>query len=220
MNTTSKHHQNSVPFPTFRSKHAGFILAGSVTATFVSTAILWSMYQLIKAVDVEIEPRDRGHPVEFVRLERAEEVQKKDLVRPKHTPPALAPPLIQNDWKFDSSMVQTAAFVPLEAPPLDAGDDTISLQSDADNLPLSLIAPIYPERARVKGIEGHCEVTFTITKTGSVTDARVDPQNCSSRLFHKSSIKAASKFKYTPRYVDGVAVRTPNVSKRITYTLE
>jgi protein TonB len=39
-------------------------------------------------------------------------------------------------------------------------------------------------------------------------------------VFEKASIKAATKFKYKPRVVDGEAIEVAGVQNKFTYTLE
>lgn len=92
--------------------------------------------------------------------------------------------------------------------------------SDGEYLPIVKVAPVYPTRAAARGLQGHCTVEYTVTTSGAIRDPFVVEEDCTSSLFHKASIKAASKFKYKPRVIDGVAMEVPGVRNRFTYKLE
>ena len=91
--------------------------------------------------------------------------------------------------------------------------------SDGEYLPIVKIAPIYPHRAQVKGIEGNCVVMYTVTTNGSVRDVSVVEHMCDDRIFWSASINAAKKFKYKPRIIDGEAVEVHRVTNRFIYDL-
>jgi len=67
--------------------------------------------------------------------------------------------------------------------------------------------PSYPRRARLRGIEGACTVSFDVTDQGKVINIAAIPETCSPRgVFDEASEEAMSNFVYRPRYVDGVPV--------------
>ena len=43
---------------------------------------------------------------------------------------------------------------------------------------------------------------------------------CTSSLFANASLKAASKFKYKPRVINGTPIDVPGVQHKITFELE
>jgi protein TonB len=91
--------------------------------------------------------------------------------------------------------------------------------SDGEYLPIVKVAPIYPRRAQTRGVVGYCTVEYTVTRTGAIRDPQaIDCQP--SGYFERASIKAASKFKYKPRVVDGEAIDVGGVQNRFTYELE
>lgn len=103
---------------------------------------------------------------------------------------------------------------------LDIGGAQISA-TDGDYLPLVAIAPQYPTRAAQRGIQGWCLVSFTVDGQGNViedTIAVVDAEPAS--IFDRSSIRAASRFKFQPRVVDGQGVEVPGVQYLFRYQLE
>ena len=93
--------------------------------------------------------------------------------------------------------------------------------TDGDYLPLVAIAPQYPTRAAQRGIEGWCLVSFTVDGMGNVVEdtiAVVDAEPAS--IFDRSSIRAATRFKFQPRVVDGQGVEVPGVQYLFRYQLE
>jgi protein TonB len=58
-----------------------------------------------------------------------------------------------------------------------------------------------------------------VTTSGAIRDpVAVDCQP--SGVFEKASLKAAAKFKYKPRVVDGEAIEVAGVQNKFTYELE
>lgn len=67
------------------------------------------------------------------------------------------------------------------------------------------VRPTYPAQAMRRRIEGKVELEFVITADGEVTDVRVlhaEPEN----VFEREAIRAAQRWRFQPRRVDGVAV--------------
>ena len=91
---------------------------------------------------------------------------------------------------------------------------------EGDYLPIVKVAPIYPQRALLRGIEGHCIVQFTVTRQGTTRDPFVIEDECTDTLFRVPSVQAALKFKYKPRVIDGEAVEVPGVRNKFTYVIE
>lgn len=101
---------------------------------------------------------------------------------------------------------------------LDIGAAGLSA-TDGEMLPLVNIQPQYPTRAAQRGIEGWCQVAFTVTETGGVRDVRVvdaEPRG----MFDSASIRAAERFRFQPRVVNGEAVEVPNVQYVFRFELE
>ena len=91
--------------------------------------------------------------------------------------------------------------------------------ADGEYLPIVKVAPMYPRRANSRGIEGYCTIEYTVTKTGSI--ANPVPVDCQPKgFFESTSVKAAMKFKYKPRVIDGEAIDVLGVRNRFTFELE
>jgi len=90
-----------------------------------------------------------------------------------------------------------------------------------DYLPLVAIAPQYPTRAAQRGIQGWCLVSFTVDGLGNVAEETIvvvdaEPAN----IFDRSSQRAAARFKFQPRVVDGKGVEVAGVQYLFRYELE
>ena len=72
-------------------------------------------------------------------------------------------------------------------------------------IPIVIIQPTYPREAALSGTEGWVRVEFTITESGTVTDARVIDAE-PPQLFNREAIRAIRQWRFKPRVVDGAAV--------------
>lgn len=93
--------------------------------------------------------------------------------------------------------------------------------TDGDFLPLVAIAPQYPTRAAQRGIEGWCLVAFTVDGLGNVVEESIEVVDAEpASIFDRSSIRAAARFKFQPRVVDGQGVAVEGVQYVFRYELE
>ncbi|MDO8844706.1 MAG: energy transducer TonB [Methylicorpusculum sp.] len=81
------------------------------------------------------------------------------------------------------------------------GTGTIS----TDVIPLVRIPPAYPQRAASRRIEGWVKIEFTITTTGTVTDAVVVDSKPAA-MFDRAALDAIKKWKFKAKIVEGKAV--------------
>ena len=91
--------------------------------------------------------------------------------------------------------------------------------NDTDMLPIVTVNPQYPNRALSRGIEGWCQVIFTVTENGTVENPSVvdsDPPE----IFDSASLRAVLRFKFNPRVVNGVAVPVEGVQYLFTYKVD
>jgi protein TonB len=103
---------------------------------------------------------------------------------------------------------------------LDIGTQGISA-TDGDYLPLVAIAPQYPTRAAQRGIQGWCLVSFTVDGQGNVLEDTIEVVDAEPpNIFDRSSIRAAARFKFQPRVVEGQGVNVPGVQYLFRYQLE
>ena len=59
---------------------------------------------------------------------------------------------------------------------------------------------------------------FTVTANGNVNDVKVIVSSHSG--FERNAVRAAEKFKYKPKVVDGIAVEVNGVTNWIEFNLE
>ncbi len=144
------------------------------------------------------------------------EVLPEKVEDPDEPPPDMEPLDFDTDLEMSmANMAPTVAVnVSINASGLSSGD--------GEYLPIVKVAPIYPRRAQTRGITGYCIVTYTVTTTGAIRDPYVENEaDCSPKgIFERASLKAALKFKYKPRVVDGQAIEVAGVQNKFTYELE
>ncbi len=199
-------------------------LLGYITGFFMVVFLFWFMMFLITFTEIGLQEGGKTRFLDFVRVKRNETPERKKN-KPEKPPLPEAPPKQPPTPKldnFDASAEKMAvSAAPVETNvELNAGGFSIGAIGEGEYLPIVKVAPIYPERAASRGIEGFCTVSYTVTKQGTTENVAVVPDQCSSSLFHRSSIRAAAKFKYKPRIKDGEAIEVNNVRNKFTYQLE
>ena len=190
-------------------------------ALAVTLSLFWLMQYLIETADRSLNEDGAGNLVDFVRVKRDETVKTRQL-KPKKPPPPDAPPPQPPTPQLDN-LNPNAEKVAIKAVPVETDIEMTGGFSlgvgEGDYLPIVKVAPIYPNRALTRGIEGFCVVQYTVTRQGTTRDPFVIEDQCSSTLFHSASVNAALKFKYKPRIMDGEAVEVPGVQKQFTYEI-
>ena len=197
------------------------LVFGIALGVVVTAALFWFMQYLIETADRELNEGASGHLVDFVRLKRDESIQRRQL-KPKKPPPPDAPPPQPPTPQLDS-LDPNAEKIAISAAPVEtdiemSGGFSLGV-GEGDYLPIVKVAPIYPQRALSRSIEGYCVVQYTVTKNGTIRDPFVVEDQCTSSLFHRASIQASLKFKYKPRVLDGQAVEVPGVQNKFTYEI-
>jgi len=198
------------------------LVLGIVFGVVVTAALFWFMQYLIETADRKLNEGASGHLVDFVRLKRDESIQRRQL-KPKKPPPPDAPPPQPPTPQLDS-LNPNAEKIAISAAPVEtdiemSGGFSLGV-GEGDYLPIVKVAPIYPQRALSRSIEGYCVVQYTVTKNGTIRDPFVVEDQCTSSLFHRASIQASLKFKYKPRVMDGQAVEVPGVQNKFTYEIQ
>lgn len=193
----------------------------SMALALVITLILFYLMQALIATGAQLEQRvnvvkivDATMPE--IEMEVVREVERPEPIEQLDTPPPDVPDRSTNldnapGLNFERASINIDAG-------LDIGAAGISI-TDGEMLPLVNVTPQYPTRAASRGIEGWCQVSFTVTETGGVRDVIVVDAEPSG-IFDSSSIRAAEKFKFQPKVVDGQGVPVPNVQYVFRYQLE
>ena len=194
----------------------------------VTFGLLFLMQLLIATGGSDLSEVKGGRVVDFVRVKRDETVERKKLKprkppSPEEPPPDMAPP--QQDTSFDGEGADVIAIpeAPVVTPNVDV-DSTIGIgigfgASDGEYLPIVKVKPVYPPAALQRKIEGWVVIEFTVTKNGSVRDPVIieyDPLP----IFNNSALKAALKFKYKPRIVNGEPIEVAGVRNKIIFKID
>lgn len=205
----------------------------SIVGVFVTLALFYLMQFLIQGAENALSDDKIGNLVDFVRVKQDQEVQTKQR-RPKKPPPPDEPPpdvppqnfnVAVDSASFSMSNVDLSVIVDVSG-----GGFGIT---DGEYLPIVKVAPQYPRRALSRGMAGWVIVEFIVTAQGTVRDPFVvsncgyipnmrDPGECvdsPNTVFDNSAVKAAAKFKYKPKVIDGQPVATTGVQNRIIFEL-
>ena len=199
------------------------VIAGIVVGLAMTAALFWVMPYMIETTDRQLDKSGSTNLVDFVRLRRDETIHRRELKPRKPLPPQSPPPLPSTP-QFESlnPNVETIAIsaTPAETDIELSGAGFSLGVGEGDYLPIVKVAPIYPQRALMRGIEGYCVVQYTVTRQGTIRDPFVIEDQCTNAMFHRPSLQAALKFKYKPRVIDGQAVEVPGVQNKFTFVIE
>ena len=197
------------------------LIVGVILGFGITLFLFWLMQYMIETADRSLDEGSRGSLVDFVRVQRDETIQRRQVKPKKPPPPENAPPqppTPQMDNPDPTAEKIAISDVPVETEIEMSGGFSLGV-GEGDYLPIVKVAPIYPQRALSRGIEGFCVVEYTVTRQGTIRDPFVIESQCTSALFHRASLQAALKFKYKPRVVDGQAIEVPGVQNKFTYEI-
>ena len=191
----------------------------AIAGALITASLLFTMQFLIAHGQKALTDARNFHFLDFVRVEREENVTRKKPKpkkppTPDQPPPDMPPP--QQDAVNPGSQVIGVAPVSTSAD-VSIGGFGLAV-SDGDYLPIVKVEPVYPRRAMSRGMSGHVIVEFTVTRTGTVRDPFV--VESTSSIFERAALAAVLKFKYKPRVVDGEAIEVAGVQNKITFVLE
>jgi protein TonB len=183
----------------------------------VTYALVFLMSTLIASGKNAITRENELQFVDFVRVRQDESIKFKDFKPEKpdkpETPPPPAPMAKPDPFKTQSNIDTSFSF--------NAGINPANLlvAGEGDYLPIIKPPPEYPERALSRGIEGYVLVEFMVTKLGTVSNPvviKAEPPG----YFERAALKAASKFKYKPKIINGEPVDVAGVRNKITFQME
>lgn len=191
---------------------------GAAAAAAVTIALFILMYSLIEFARPQLD-ESKAPKIQDITMPKMEiqthvaQAKPDKPEEPDKPPPEMEKPQQQN---FDVKTGVDVGYQPKAEIKVGTGGLAVS---DGEYLPLVKVAPIYPARAASRGIEGYCIVEYTVTKSGSTKNVRAT--DCQpAGMFESASIKAAEKFKYKPRVVDGDPIAVAGVRNKFTYKLE
>ncbi|MDX1557196.1 MAG: hypothetical protein R3212_14295, partial [Xanthomonadales bacterium] len=133
------------------SQRAVRLVTGTVVAVAVTSGLFWMMQYMLEMGDAELKDEPFRPMLEFVRLQRDEEISRPDdIVRPP--PPEPPPQRPQQLDMDDSSKSVPVTDFGLPVSPDVRPDITGDYASDGDYLPFVKVTPIYPQRALARGL--------------------------------------------------------------------
>ena len=190
---------------------------GAALAIPVAIALFFVMHSLVNR-DYQQEDVKQRKIADIVVPDKVIETNLKEVLPEKVEDPEEPPPELE-PIEFDTEIDMSAAnMAPTSQFSINVSSSGMST-GDGEYLPIVKVAPIYPRRAQTRGITGYCIVEYIVTRSGSIRDAKAvdcQPQG----VFERASLKAAEKFKYKPRVVDGEAIEVAGVQNKFTYELE
>jgi protein TonB len=192
------------------------LLAGIVTL-----GLFFLMQSLIQSGGSALTDAPKGSVLDFVRVKKEDAIQKKDRKpkkppKPKEPPPDMAPP--QMDAPSPDATASGLEFGADVAADVSLAGGLALDSGDGEYLPIVRVAAVYPRRALQRGIEGFVDVTFTVSKLGSVKEPKV-LQASPAGIFEQAALDATLKYKYKPRVVNGEAMEVSGVEVRVTFEI-
>lgn len=193
-----------------------FILSGALGAV-VTAALVLLMHVLIQT-NVKAPKEGKRYKIPDIVMPEREITTEYDTSKPNRPDEVEEPPPEMPEFDQIAPDV-TNEGISINGPKI--GKPTVAgpggFGGDGEMIPITKIQAQYPSRALSRGIEGYCTVEFTVTVIGTTEDIVI--ADCPEKVFQSASIKAAGKFKYKPRVVDGTAVRVPGVQNRFIFEM-
>lgn len=161
------------------------------------------MINVIRLKRVEQPPKKKRPPQKPEKTEpKKEPIQHKTkVVVPKLSMPfVLSPTMPSAPASLQLPSMQTGSFSPM-------GDikGVEAAQLDGALIPVTRVPPVYPLRAKRRGIEGWVRVRFLVDEqgvAGNITIVEAQPGD----IFNKSVLTCVSRWRYNPGTVEGVPV--------------
>lgn len=193
--------------------------AAAVISSGITFGLFFIMQLLIATGDTSLQDEQAFRILNMVQQMDDSEVLREERKPEKPPEPEIEPELDVPDVQvLDPGSISVSVATGRVNLDVDLGAG-FGAFTDGDYLPIVKVEPLYPRRAQERGIEGYVIVEFTVTELGTVEDPVVieaDPKG----YFERASTRAALKFKYKPKVINGEAIRVPGVRNLFTYKIE
>jgi len=155
-------------------------------------------------------------PLKKKEMKKPPEPERKKLRPIKEKPLQLSKPLMKKislPFQLNPKLPEVSqtfavpAMENLTLSPLEFKESYASHEIDAPLTSLSKMPPIYPLKAKRRGIQGFVKVKFVVNKDGRVENITVIEAQPSD-IFNKSVYQCVSKWRFKPGTVEGIAVNT------------
>jgi len=195
------------------------VIAKSVMLAVLSLGMgllmFMAMQWMISSDDILEKTDSERTFLNFVRVDRNDDVKTKKRQPPREPPPPETPPDTPDmsaqiaNVNPNLTMNMPSIGVPINSgngPYLGALTQGQGLAGfDTDVIPVVRVAPAYPRNAKMAKIQGFVTMAVTIDPDGTVSEAKVlesDPP----RLFDQSALTAIKRWKFRPKVVNGAPV--------------
>ena len=197
---------------------ASILIAGGVTF-----GLFYVMQYLVSFNDEVVLDEDRSFRfvdvVEDIQ-ETPPQIKERKVEKPPEVeapPPEIETPDIEvegpNNLNVGIGPANTGAGIEL-------GGIDLGPSADGDYLPLVRVQPQYPRRAQERGVEGYVTVELTVNTDGTVPpDSIIIVEADPKGYFERAARKAAAKFKYKPKIVNGQPQQVNGVRYRFSFDL-
>ena len=194
------------------------VLASAGFALVTTIALFLTMKVLITGQNYEVEEELASFGIDFVRVEREEELNTKDraLKRPSQEQPDEPPPPPKLQQASRPNMDNASMSADLSG--FDLGGMNLDAPVDGDALAIVRVLPRYPSRALSRGIEGWVLLEFSIDQLGRAMNPTVveaDPPG----IFNSSAMRAVTKWKYRPMVENGKPAVRHGVRQLFSYEI-
>jgi protein TonB len=187
------------------------------SSTAVTLALLYVMNLLIGIQpQVLAEPRDR---MDLVWIHAPDPEEPPETIERKLKKETFQPPVTpttKNTGDPENGPVYSLPTAP--PPPVGKYKGPGTLIQDGPLVALVRVSPTYPARAQQSGLEGWVLVQFDVLATGTVANIRV--VESSATIFENAARRAAARFRYKPRVIDGVAIETSGIQNLFSFRME
>ena len=183
--------------------------------------MFWLLHTLISHSGAAVGKVESLATIDFVRLKKSFEVETRERKPPPQLPEKeKAPEIPTQKMQVEGPSGNTVNIGPMKVDNSVAKNTGFALSaSDGEYLPIVKVAPLYPESAAERGIEGYVLLEFTVTETGATADPVV-VESQPKGIFDDAAKKAVLKFKYKPRVENGRPVSVSGVRHVITFKLD
>ena len=187
------------------------------TGTLMTFVLLFVMQLLIRLQPgAGTEPRPK-FPIDWIKIEPVETLVAtldEKLTKKKLTEVDPTPDRPRTNGDLDPLLINTVD----PTPPTTSRLAPLGVFTDGPLVALVRVSPVYPARAQSQGIEGYVIVEFDVAADGLVSNIVV--LESTNSIFDKAAIRAAERFKFKPRVVDGLPMNSYGIRNMFRFTLD
>lgn len=189
-----------------------------------TTFILFLTMDALVGGDEELNLND-AQPrrfVDYVQVETPVEPERidREVIKPPEVEP-IDDPVVPDIELGDPDVYAVAPPKPTDEFKVKPDGFGFGSQSDGELIPVVRVAAPYPTRAAERGIEGYVAVELTVGTDGAVAANSVRVVDAEPKgYFERAAIKAAGKFKYKPKVVNGIAQEVSGVRYHFSFNLQ